>query len=451
VVILLTYKIYEVNSYEAIWELPPNLTDEQNLIENRFVALKCGCLAVWAKVKKDLPAGRDEQSMGLSKTVLDALKITEGWSLGVRCVSKGQFRLGPIIGLLTPLRVMAKGDFKYYTPYARKMNGKGLLFVFGAGDIDRKRKTITGYLYNNNNKTWDLGEFPYPDAVIDRTYPNNYEAHRLLEKVIGQNKIFNKKNLINKLDFFNALDKDSFLRSFIPKTKLFLETSELEHFLKKYGRVFLKPLNGMQGRGIVYVIPEKNGLRCLYMNGKNLVSKKITHPESILNVLEQAGKGKRPYVIQAGVRRMEYRKRPFNFRVMVTKDSLGNWSVPAVFARAAKPGGFLTNNSAGANFILLKNLFQHIGDKLPNSKDQLLDMVADLSIKAATALDKEYGPLGMLGLDIILDPAGKPWLIEANGNPGLMTLDTLAEYPAWRNQMYDYPIAYALHLAGFFL
>lgn len=446
---MLAYRIYKVNSYEAIWELPPNLIDEQNLIENRFVLLKCGCLSVYAKVKKDLPAGGDEKSMGLSKTVLNALKITEGWSLGVRCVSKGQFRLGPIIGILTFSRVMAKGDFKYYTPYAQKMTGKGLLFVFGASDIRQKRKTITGYRYDANDKTWNFGEFPYPDAVMDRTYPNNYEAHRLLEKVIGQNKIFNKKNLINKIDFFSALDKDSFLRGFIPETKLFLDTSELENFLKKYGLVFLKPLNGMQGRGIVYVTPEKNGLLCLYMKGKSLISKKITQPESVLNILEQIGKRKRPYVIQAGIKRMEYRKRPFNFRVMVTKDSLGNWLVPAIFARAAKPGRFLTNNSAGGDFILLRNLFQHIGNKLPCSKDQFLNTVTDLSIRAATVLDKEYGPLGILGLDIIVDPSGKPWLIEANGNPGFMTLKTLTEYPAWRNQMYDYPIAYSLNLAGF--
>lgn len=446
--VLLTYTIYQVNSYEAIWELPPHLIDQLNLRENRFVVLKCGSFSIYARVKKNLDY-QNEPVMGLSQTVLNTLKIREGWALGVKCDAQGKFRLGPIIGILTFSHVMAKGKFKYYIPYAKKMAGKGLLFVFGPGDIGRKKKALTGYHYDTNSNTWNPGEFPFPDAVIDRIYPNNYEAHAQLEKLIGQNKIFNKKTLINKMDFFTALDKDDYLRRFIPETRLLQEPADLEHFLNTYRQVFLKPLKGMKGRGIVTITSEKGGLQCKYMSGKNPKIEKITQLQSILDILEKAGNGKRPYIVQAEITRMEYRNRPFDFRVMVAKDGLGNWTVPAILARLAEPGGFLTNVSAGANLILIKDLFKGISNKLPYSGKQFLDMISDLSIKAATVLDREYGPLGKLGMDLIVDPSGKPWLIEANGNPGIFRVSEMSEYPAWVNQMYDLPIAYSLYLAGF--
>ncbi len=76
-------------------------------------------------------------------------------------------------------------------------------------------------------------------------------------------------------------------------------------------------------------------------------------------------------------------------------------------------------------------------------------MLEDLTLKTATLLDDKLGPLGELGLDIVLDKSGNPWLIEANGNPGNIPIFRQTEYPAWRYLVFQYPLDYASHLAGF--
>lgn len=369
-----------------------------------------------------------------------------------------KYNFGPIIGILTFQRVAAesfKEPVRYakilrlYTEYAKRMNGIGLLYVFGPNDLNPERRTITGRFYNQSTNTWQLREFPYPDAVIDRMYPNNYEVHRKLEMVIGQNKIFNKKNLINKLEFSKVLGSIYFLKDFIPETRLFNRLSDLNYFLNKYHGVFLKPLDGMKGIGIVYVTIKADGLHCRYMKDKKLISVKISKPNQIFDVLRCANTFKRPYIIQAAVNRMKYKNRPFNFRIMVTKNGSGLWSTRAIFAKAALPGSFLTNRSLGAEYVLLKDLFTYIENRLPYTKQDFLNLLFDLAIKTAKALDKEFGPLGKLGLDAVVDTSGKPWLIEANGNPGRICPDVLAEFPDWSDQVYDDPIAYAMNLAGF--
>lgn len=340
-------------------------------------------------------------------------------------------------------------DFKRYIPYANRVKDCGLLYVFGPKDISPLTKTIQGYHFNFSKEIWQPGEFPFPDVVIDRIYPNNSNAHAELEKVICQNKIFNKNNLINKVDFFKSLNRDSLLKNFVPETAPFLKKADLKYFLRKYGEVFLKPVDSMKGRGIIYVLAEGNTLICRYMHNREPVSERITWVNQIFSILERVNKRKRPYIIQAAVNRMAHLNRPFSFRTMVVKNGLGQWLIPAVFAKIAEPDGFLTNNSSGASFIPLKDLFKLIENEFPLNKEQCLDIFTDLSIKAAEVLDMDFGPLGKIGLDIVVDPSGKPWLIEANGNPGIIPRSVLGEYPDWSSQMYDYPLAYCQYLAGF--
>ncbi len=387
--------------------------------------------------------------MSLSKAACESLKITEGLSLNIKSVGPGEFRLGPIIGILTFPHVIVKKRLITYLNYAKRMTRTGLLYIFKPEDINSKTNTIIGYRYNEAANSWQKGVFPYPDAVIDRIYPNNPESHHKLEKVIGQNRIFNKKNLINKMEFYRALTNDSFLKEFIPETRLFRHISDLDYFLNKYPEVFLKPMDGMKGKGIISVIPRNGRLLCQYMDSKIPVSKQVDQTSQLPEIMRRVGGHSRSYIVQAAIQRMEYRRRPFNFRVLVTKNSSGKWAAPAVFAKAAIPGGFLTNRSLGAEYILLKNLFDNIKDHLPYSKDDFYDLVTDLSLKAATALDNEFGPLGKLGIDIIVDALGKPWLIEANGNPGRICPRVQDEFPEWKNQVYDHPLAYARYLAGF--
>ena len=165
-------------------------------------------------------------------------------------------------------------------------------------------------------------------------------------------------------------------------------------------------------------------------------------------MLKAAGRA-RPYIIQQGINRLDYDGGPFSFRTWAMKNGGGTWVMPGLFAKAAIGQGFLTNFTAGAKLVPLKDIFSKSPPVLPYTKDQTLKLLKDITLKTAAVLDKKFGPLGELGLDVVFDTTGKPWLIEANGNPGNIPIFIQTEYPAWRYQVFQYPVDYAVHLADF--
>lgn len=440
--------IYQINTGINLWRIPAKIARELDIEGNRQVELKLGSLSTQVKVSTN-KINKTETEMGLTKDVLNFFGIPENCSLAIKSEGSGVFRLGPLIGILTFSRIVTAESFNRYLPYALKMKKAGLVYVFRSRGIHSKKKTTQGFYYDTVQKTWLPGTFPYPDVVMDRVYPNHKKTHRILEKAIGPNRIFNKKTRIDKMEFYQSLSKDPFLHKYVPETKEFKTIQDFENMLKKYPVLYLKPLKGMKGKGIVQISKKVTGFLCRYMEDTEPRQKNMKEPHQIFEILKHINQKESPYIIQSGIKRMTYRQRPFGLRVMATKGAGGEWSVPAIFSKITGPDGFLTNNSAGAELIFLNNLYEGVKNKLSMSKSQFLNQLSDLSAKAAEALDRDFGPLGKLGLDLVVDQEGKPWLIEANGNPGLMPAIALKEYPHWNKQMYDYPLGYCLYLCGF--
>ncbi|MFZ5639124.1 MAG: YheC/YheD family protein, partial [Bacillota bacterium] len=438
------YTVTRTKHKRQIWTIPGYLMPLLRLKQRDTVILQCGSAATRVRVHAKPAGSSDALQMGLSAGALEALKIPDNTSFQIKPAGEKIFRLGPVIGILTFYSHIANQKLGYYKNTARMNIPNGLLYVFSGRHINVKNQTINGYYYDHVHDTWTPGIFPFPDVVIDRCYPNVKIYHALLEKVIGPGKIFNKKSCINKLDFHTTLNANPFLKKHIPETGLFQKSSDLTSYLLKHQEVFLKPVNAMEGKGIVVVkSTPKNLLACKYMSGGRTVTRQIPAAGRIFSVLEAAAGRKRPYIIQQAIPRMKYRGGPFSFRTWAMKYGKGRWVIPGMFAKAASGDGFLTNFMAGAKLIPLKDLFNDIVPRLPYTKRQLIGMLEDLTLKTAAALDKKYGPLGELGLDIIFDDKGKPWLIEANGNPGKIPIFIQKDYPLWRYLVYMYPLAYA--------
>lgn len=444
-------QIYKAEGEGIILELPPILAKKLNLEKESLTTLKCGSLSALAKVTITQASFNTIQRIGLSQDALSSLKIPQNIIFSIKPVNIEQYRIGPVIGILTFSHVIRKNQLNRYIKYAKSVKNVGLLYVFRPRDIHTKTRTITGFHFNEDTNVWEQGQFPYPDVVIDRIYPNNYKAHSKLERVIGPNRIFNKKTLINKIEFNTVMEKDPYLRNYIPETKILDSLNDIDDFLNKYNGVFLKPSDSMRGKGIINVTRDKNDIICKYMDGDSCITKKSPRIEYLFEVLGDLNTDKvsRPYIIQASVPKMNFMDRPFCFRVMTTKNGSGHWCVPIIIAKAARPGLFLTNISSGAEYVLIKQISKWITQQLPDKNINLLEQLTDLSLRAATALDREFGPLGKLGIDAVIDVSGKLWLIEANGNPGLIFRRGQSEFPSWHYQSYEHPIAYALFLAGF--
>lgn len=445
-----SFTVIQTEHKDRVWAVPEDLMLKLELTENDAVTLQCGSAAIRCRVGA-LPAGRSR--IGLSAGILKALHIPDKTSLLVKQVKpadKKTFRLGPVIGVLTFHSHIIGRKLGYYRISAMMSIKSGLFYVFSGRNINVEKNTISGYYYDHAENEWRPGDFPFPDVVIDRCYPNVDDYHTLLEQVIGPARIFNKKSCINKADFAKVLGANHVLGKYHPETLLFQESSELKGFLQNYREVFLKPVNSMKGKGIVTVKRAPKGLlTCRYMHGGKITTRQLSSADKIFDVLKTAAGRERPYILQQAIQRMEYRHKPFSFRTWAMKNGQGRWVMPGMFAKGASGEGFLTNFTAGAQLIPLKDLYDNIIPRLPFTQSQLQRLLEDLTLGTAVILDKNFGPLGELGLDIVFDLRGKPWLIEANGNPGKIPIFMQTEYPEWGIQVYQYPLAYAAYLAGF--
>lgn len=434
----------------STWSIPEKLIKQFNLKEHEKVTLYFGSAKTSVQViqQKKAPVS-DINMMGMSNSVVTKLHIPDHVSLKIKQTGQKSFRLGPVIGILT-FSGHIPNRLRVYKGYATRNVNNGLLYVFCGRGIDPQNQLITGYYYDIVKKKWKPGVFPYPDTVFDRCYPNAYRSHNLLEKEIGLGKIFNKKSMIDKVDFATTLNDDPDLKNHIAETRLLHSETDLQYLLDKSESVFLKPTNAMKGIGIVVASKAADGwLECLYtVKGENF-TKHISSPGEIHDVLKAACGRERPYIVQQAIQRMEYKGGPFSIRTWAMKNGKGKWAVPGMFAKGSFGASFLTNFTAGAKLIPLQELYNDILPRLSMTQDQFYKLVEHLTLKTAKVLDEKYGPLGELGFDIVFDNNGKPWIIEANGNPGSIPIFMQTDYPAWRHLVYQYPLAYATHLAGF--
>lgn len=432
-----------------VWRLPAKVLPSLNLREDDAVVLYCGSASAQVRVRRlksrsNLP----EDTCQISSGALHKMKIPSDFCFQIKPIGDKQFRLGPLLGILT-FSGHLPGRLSYYSRYARRNINNGLLIVFSGSGIDPQQKSVSGYYYDWVNNKWIYGNFPYPDAVIDRVYPNSSASHARLEAVIGHGKIFNKRSMIDKIQFCNTLGSDPLLKQYIPETNLLKNIADIEYFLSKYGEIFLKPVNAMKGVGIVVARKQSDGIKCAYSIGKQNYTGVLPSAVEIPALLAEAAGKERPYVIQQAISRMKYEGSPFSIRTWAMKNGEGRWVMPGMFAKSAQEDSFLTNFMAGAKLVPLKALFKTIMPSLPYTKKELNQVLEYLTIQTAFCLDKTFGPLGELGIDIVLDPQGKPWLIEANGNPGNIPIFKQTDYPAWPDQVFRYPLDYATFLAGF--
>ncbi|MBU7006227.1 YheC/YheD family protein [Phosphitispora fastidiosa] len=443
------YKLFRTVGTEKVLYLPSKLIALYRLIEGDTITLRCGSASVTAKASVlDSPKSSEVSEIGLSDAVLRALNIPHGIFITVQSDGSHELRLGPLIGVLTfTQHIPSRLD--YYFKYVFAKKNKGLIYVFSGQDIDVSRSAIRGCYYDFSAKAWQQRLFPFPDAVMDRCYPSSKKTHDLLAAVMGPGKIFNNTTRISKINFFKTVNNDIFLKKYLPATQLLRYPSDLNIFLLKYGSIFLKPVDSMKGKGIVVATQHKNGIECRFNSAGTDTIRTVASFADIPEILLTAAGRKRKYIMQQAVKCMEYGGGPFSFRTCPMKDESNRWLLPGMVVIGTMGNGHVTNYASGGRRIPLKDLFKIILPQLPNSKDEFLQLLEDITLKTASLLDDKFGPFGELGVDIILDKQGQPWLLEANANPARTPAFIQTEYPLWRKQVYEYIVGYANHLAGF--
>ncbi|PLR89939.1 YheC/YheD family endospore coat-associated protein [Bacillus sp. T33-2] len=326
---------------------------------------------------------------------------------------------GPVIAVLTEITGETVPSFRSIHSFCEELHdgisgNAGFFYVFSLQHFSDE--CISGYYYEQEN--WKMDSLPFPDIVYNRIHSRKAEstkgfaqfAQKLNERKIH---LFNHR-FLSKWEVHELLEVEGYLGPYLPSTCLYTP-EHLEHMLELYDDLYLKPVQGSQGRRIIRILKKDNQICADFSSTKDRSQFIFTDIASAISKVKTNINDK-PFIIQHGIELLELDGRRLDFRVLCHKTREHMWKVSSVVARIAAENHFVSNVAQGGEMIRpLKVLSMAFG---PDSAPHQLALIKELALEAAGIISKSSGGLtGELGIDIGADISGRLWIIEVNSKP----------------------------------
>lgn len=211
-----------------------------------------------------------------------------------------------------------------------------------------------------------------------------------------------------------ALLASTELRGFVPDTRPF-DRDTVRGMLDEYGMIYVKPVNGTFGNGVIR-LGESTGADEGYtlQAGEKRIS--YSSFDEMFDAL-QTLKRPRPYLSQQGIELLKLDGRRFDFRVMVQMNPVGQWETTGIIGRLAHPRKIVTNYHAGGTPLPMETLMKTHLEKAGRTSRDYRRELAKLGVDVASALGARFPGLKEIGIDVAVDTALKPWILEVNTLP----------------------------------
>lgn len=364
--------------------------------------------------------------------------------------------LGPLIGVLVSRSDPLQPDrpFRDITRFCRELTDAGrangaFIYFFTPGSIGTSASTVEGWVYNGG---WNRLTLPAPDVVNNRLTMRKLENQPRVQQFMAEIKhrfnsqVFNEK-FLDKSEVFDALKKDSSLHKYLPDSHHFTSFAQLKRMCGQYQTVFLKPVRGSLGKGIIRISRSgTDGWQASYatLNGTKRVH--FSNLEKLFASLSGSRKMLR-YQIQQGLLLIETQGRPVDFRALTQKNGTGKWSITSIVGRTAGNRHFVSNLARGGSLATVHDSVMR--SNLPASlrkgaSARLQKAALDISRGIDTLIPAHFAELGV---DLAMDPSGRVWLLEVNSKPSKNDNTPLREgkiRPSVRIMLH-----YARYISGF--
>jgi glutathione synthase/RimK-type ligase-like ATP-grasp enzyme len=334
--------------------------------------------------------------------------------------------LGPLIGVLVS-RVythMQDRPFGAMTAFCRELTDAsalygGFVYFFTPDDISNGASTVTAWTYADR---WVKRTFPAPDVMYNRLTSRKLENKPIVQHFMKEVKssfnavVFNEKYL-NKSDVFQALKNDGTLNSLLPESYLFKNFAMLKSMCSRHHTVFLKPVTGSLGKGIIKISKQPEGGFLCFSTSLNGVRKQsYSTLAQLFHSVSAKMKGRR-YQLQQGLRLMEVGGRPVDFRALVQRNQQGQWAITSIVARIAANNTFVSNLARGGSLSTVSEAVAR-SNLPPGSKGSINAKLRNAALNIARGIETQIeGHFAELGVDLAVDASGHVWLLEVNSKP----------------------------------
>lgn len=333
----------------------------------------------------------------------------------------------PGIGILTvhDKEHAFRGNRKNFIDLIRK--GKEMnvpVSVVTARDLQLSNRRIRAFVYQTDTKTWSEQTVALPTVIYNRIPTRKHELRPAVQKTIQsclnhpRVHLFNPA-FFNKYTLFEWISKSKKTKKYVPATKKLTTSSVLGGMLAQHETVYLKPVRGKAGKGIMRVTKLTLRGRSIYQLTIQTVNRSkalsFSNQELLWNRIKLE-MGDEEYIVQQAISLASYKGRPFDLRVLVQKDGQGEWALSGIGARVAGKRSITTHVPRGGTIGEPRKLL--IGTFGPQAADSMLNRAQVSALSIARQIEKSSGyTLGEMSLDLGVDTAGQMWFFEANSRP----------------------------------
>lgn len=274
--------------------------------------------------------------------------------------------------------------------------------------------SVHGYYFTGSN--WKKEELPLPDVIYNRVHSRRTEAKKSFAAFLQETKelhisVFNDR-FLTKWEVHQWLSKRRNLQSFLPETCLFSERT-FKQMHAMYEDLYLKPLTGSQGNGIIWLPKEQNEI--VFTTRKEMKKQSYSTKEELIKALKEKT-NHRAYLLQQGIPLIENNDKRLDFRILCHRENDHQWKVTSNVARLSAKNQFASNVALGGEVLRpLTALTPVFGRETASWK---LELMKELSLECADCISENVsGLMGELGIDLGVDERGELWVIEVNSKP----------------------------------
>lgn len=356
----------------------------------------------------------------------------------------------PVLGILT-LYLNDKKQLEERHIYQRMITeGQKIgldIFVFTPMDVFDQKKKIFALEYDPKGKKWFRKWRSFPDLIFDRCRIQRSKRFEQLLRFRARysHLTFLNRPLRNKWTIYETLSRRGRFRSNLPETVLFHSSSDVMSLLKKHSAVYVKPINGTGGRGILRVERLNGDLFLIQGRRQN---RSIITPQKIhksrLGPFLLGWKGSGRFIAQQGIQIKLPNGRVHDYRMLVQKNGQGKWEMTGCAGRVGPPRSVTSNLHGGGHAVAMNTLLkQWIPDE--ERRQEVRRTAEKLSLEVATYLEETFGALCELALDLAINRHGQVYLLEVNPKPAREVFNQSGDSQAYRAAIVK-PLEYALWL-----
>lgn len=314
-------------------------------------------------------------------------------------------------------------------------------FFFNPTGVDMDTGRVRGWRYETDR--WRRSETSLPDVIINDQSSARY---RKTWNALSRRVPFTSPPIGDKAEVFERMREGGFYPEMQIPTVRVSSGEDIEDFLSVHRRIVIKPQDGSQGRNVVFLGVEGSGFRV--NTGE---SWELFDADRLRSFCRDRLAAER-LVAQKFIDSTDRNGAPFDIRLHVRRNRAGEWSVIRVFPRIGA-GRSITANVAGGGSIAPLKAFLELRFGVARGKEvekELRELAARMP-ERFQALYRDRR-LDALGIDIGLDPSGKPWLFEVNDYPGttISALDAAIAKVGYALYVAEHPCGWPVPLPGSF-